>query len=320
MNPLVEHLHHLMHFDGLLHWCFWLALVGFPIVMAWITLRVLLPLRQLAHQAERIAAGELMTFDQPLSGIREINQLCSALQTMVNQLAAAQERELRYRSALTESQETERRHLAREIHDETIQSLVVVAHSIERAAHAAAADVPTHLSAARRQVIATIDTLRQLIAHLRPTVLDELGLVAAIETFCEQDARLRFQVEGQPVPLDHSQELALFRAAQEAVHNAQQHAQAEQITIVLRYNHAAVSLSVTDDGCGFQKPVHLREFALRGHYGLIGLRERIEHLGGSFALDSAPGRGTRVAVSLPTIPPSQTTHQAVSTQIAAGHV
>jgi signal transduction histidine kinase len=303
MNHLTEHIHHLTHFDGLLHWCIWLALVGFPIVMGWMTLRLLLPLHQLARQAERIAAGESVTFDAPLHGIREVQMLRRSLQTMVAQLAAAQERELMYRSALTQSQETERRHIAREIHDDTIQSLIVVAHSIERAAQAASAATRQHLDAARQQIITTIENLRQMIAHLRPTVLDELGLVAAIETLCEQHPRLHFCVKGQAYSLSHSQELALFRAAQEAIHNAEQHAQPTRIEAVLHYEPSGVSLCVSDNGCGFALPCHLRDFAAQGHYGLIGLRERIEHLGGAFDLESAPAQGTRLTVRLPTAQP-----------------
>lgn len=306
MNHLADHWHHLTHFDGLLHWCVWIALVGFPVVMVWIVLRVLLPLRRLAHQAERIAAGELASFDAPSGGIHEVRKLHAALQTMVSQLAVAQERELMYRSALTESQENERRHIAREIHDDTIQSLIVVTHSLERAAQAASAATRQHLEAARQQIVHTIDSLRQMIAHLRSTVLDELGLAAAIETLCEDDPRLRFDIEGVPQPLAHSQELALFRAAQEAIHNAQRHAHATQIEVTLSYTADGVDLMVTDNGRGFVVPAHLRELALRGHYGLIGLRERVEHVGGTLSVASQPARGTCLHVRLPTAQPEPT--------------
>ncbi len=299
MNPLTEHMHHLTHFDGLLHWCFLLALVGFPLVMAWIMLRVLLPLHRLARQAQRIAAGELPAFDAPVGGIDEIEQLRCSLQVMVSQVAAAQQRELMYRSALTESQENERQHIAREIHDETIQSLVVVSHSLERAVQTCPPSAHPHLQAARQQIINTIDGLRQMIAHLRPTVLDELGLAAAVEALCEDDTRLSFTVEGTPVALPHAYELALFRAVQEAIRNAHRHADFTHAVVTLRYTPEGVSLSVADDGRGFRVPPHLRELALRGHYGLIGLRERIEHLGGDFTLDSTPARGTRLTVQLP---------------------
>ncbi|XWX04216.1 sensor histidine kinase [Aggregatilineales bacterium SYSU G02658] len=299
MNPLTEHLHHMTHFDGLLHWCFLLALVGFPLVMGWIALRVLLPLHRLARQTERIASGELNLFDAPVGGIGEIEKLRRSLQMMVAQVAAAQQRELMYRSALTESQENERQHIAREIHDETIQSLVVVSHSLERALQTCPPTSHPHLQAARQQIVTTVDSLRQMIANLRPTVLDELGLAAAIETLCERDSRLSFVVEGMPTALPHAYELALFRAAQEAIHNAERHADFNRVEITLHYDQAGVSLSVTDDGRGFHVPVHLREFALHGHYGLIGLRERIEHLGGTFTLESTPHQGTHLSVHLP---------------------
>lgn len=95
------------------------------------------------------------------------------------------------------------------------------------------------------------------------------------------------------------QELAIFRAAQEAINNAEHHAGAKCITVTLSYSASSVTLEVCDDGRGFEIPQQLQEFAVRGHYGLMGIRERILHLGGRLNLNSELTVGTRVTVTLP---------------------
>ncbi|MGQ9908711.1 MAG: sensor histidine kinase [Candidatus Flexifilum sp.] len=297
MTELTHHLHHLLQFDGILHWCFLIALFGFAIGMIWMLIRVLLPLRHLARQADSAMSGDLPAFTGR-GGIAEIATLRQALQHMTAQVELAQQREAAYREALAETLENERKRIAREIHDDTIQSLIVIAHHIERAVPVPRGHQP-HLDAARAHIIRTIDNLRQMIADLRPTVLDELGLIAALEALCEEHPALSLVVEGQAYPLEAAQELALFRAAQEAVHNALNHAHARQIRVVLHYTERAVQLEVSDDGIGFDPPAQLQELARHGHYGLIGLCERIHYIGGAVSIDSQPGRGTQIRVTLP---------------------
>ncbi len=293
-----------MHFDGILHWCMWIGIAGFVIGAIWILIRVLIPLRQLAKQASSMMNGHLPTFDTPIKGIQEMEELRHSLQYMVAEIRAAQERELSYRSALTESLENERKRVAREIHDDTIQSLVVVGHGIERAAQAIKSNdcnPASYLETTRRQLVQTIDNLRGLIADLRPTILDELGLAIAIEALCDTHPCLEFAVAGEVYGLDHDQELAIFRAAQEAIHNAERHAHAGRISATLTYSATGVTLEVCDDGTGFRIPGQLQEFAARGHYGLLGIKERMIHLGGNLTLRSDIAAGTRVRVTIPTM-------------------
>ncbi|MBL8117695.1 MAG: sensor histidine kinase [Anaerolineae bacterium] len=302
MNEIIEHVSHLFHFDGILHWCFLIAVFFFVIGLVWVVVRVLIPLRQLAKQTENVMEGHLPTFDTPISGIRELEQLRRSLHFMIGEVKSAQEREAFYRNALTESQENERKRVAREIHDDTIQSLVLVAHSIERAAQPIKAQenpAGEHLENARTQLVSIIDNLRKMIANLRPTILDELGLATAIEVLCEKYPSLEFSVVGDVYDIDEMQELAIFRAAQEAIHNAEQHARAKRITAMLIYSQTGVTLEVRDDGVGFQIPQQLQELSKRGHYGLIGIRERILHLGGQINLMSELAVGTRITVQVP---------------------
>ncbi|NWF71221.1 MAG: sensor histidine kinase [Chloroflexi bacterium] len=302
MNEMIHHANYVFQFDGLLHWCVLIAVAVFLIGLTWVVVRVLIPLRRLAQQAASMMEGNLPAFDRPVRGIREIEQLRRSLQYMIGEIKTAQERETTYRNALTESQENERKRIARDIHDDTIQSLVLVAHSIERAAQSTKLNehpIGEHLENARRQLIQTIDNLRQMIANLRPTILDELGLATAIEVLCEKHPTLEFSVVGDVYGIEQTHELAIFRAAQEAIYNAERHAQANRIIATLMYSEAAVTLEVRDDGIGFQIPQQLQEFSVRGHYGLIGIRERILHLGGQLNLSSELAAGTRVTVTVP---------------------
>jgi len=303
MSQMMNHIGHIFQFDGVFHWCILISVFGFLIGLTWVIVRVMIPLHRLAEQAASMMEGNLPAFDRPISGIRETEQLRRSLHYMIGEIKTAQERETTYRNALTEGQENERKRVAREIHDDTIQALVLVAHSIERAAQSVKMNenhTGEHLENARSQLIETIDNLRQMIANLRPTILDELGLAAAIEVLCEKHATLEFSVIGDVYGMDQTHELAIFRAAQEAICNAERHAQANRITTTLTYSAAAVTLEVRDDGIGFQIPHQLQEFSLRGHYGLIGIRERILHLGGQLNLISQSALGTRVIVTVPT--------------------
>ncbi|MBK8023455.1 MAG: sensor histidine kinase [Chloroflexi bacterium] len=307
MNHIMDHAAHLVQFDSALHWCFLIGLFGFVVGGAWVVVRIITPLRQLAAQAASMAEGQLPTFTIARSGIHEVEQLRRSLHAMMGQIQAAQAREVNYRNALTESQENERKRIARDLHDDTIQSLVYVAHNLERAARVASVDSTQALDETRDQVIQIIDNLRHLIGDLRPAILEELGLADALESLCDQHPGLQFEVQGETYGIDPTQELALYRAAQEAIHNAECHARARHITAKLMYSDAAVRLEVCDDGVGFEVPQQLQELAVRGHYGLIGLRERILHLGGQVALFSERRAGTRITVIIPTAQRALTT-------------
>jgi len=287
-------------YNGLIYWCLLIFLISFFVGMQWVVVRVLLPMHRLTQAARTIVSGELPTFNQSMGGIGEIDQLRRSLQHMTTQIRLAQEREALYRSALTDSQENERKRIAREIHDDTIQSLVLVSHSLDRAGQTLPAETPSlaHLQAGRQQIVHVIDGLRQMISYLRPTVLDELGLVAAIEILCDSNPTLVYQVMGEVYALDHTQELVIFRAAQEAIRNAQNHAQADHISVTVTYLPTGVTLTVTDDGVGFRIPQHLQEFAARGHYGLMGIRERVLYVRGRFHLTSDGTSGTQVMIHL----------------------
>lgn len=301
----MEHLHHMTVYDGVLHWCFWIAVGGFVVGMLWVMLRVLMPLMALARMAESIMAGsDLPKFDLPVGGIPEIDRLRVALRRMNEQVRVGQARERMYRAALTDIQESERTRIARDIHDDTIQALVLVTHTVERVTalierEPQAALRPLH--GLREQVVGIINDLRRMIANLRPNVLDELGLAVALAALREQHPKVEVEVIGQPYAIDQGHELAVLRAAQEGVRNAERHAHAQHIRVRLDYGIGEVTLCVSDDGRGFSLPERLQDFAVRGHFGLMGIWERVSVLGGRFSLHSQPGTGTRLTLNLPVV-------------------
>jgi two-component system, NarL family, sensor histidine kinase UhpB len=206
-------------------------------------------------------------------------------------------------------QEVERKYLARELHDELGQYLNAIkidAVAIrENGANDAA--LSTHAAAA---IIRTVDhvhvAVSDMIARLRPVALDELGLLAAVEHCVDHwrqrlpSTRFVLTVRGNFEDLSEPLNLTLYRLIQEGLTNIHKHAKAQQATITLERlasierNQEKLSLTVADDGCGMELSTRTSRF------GLSGMRERVEAAGGTFVLESAPGRGLRFEAHLPT--------------------
>ena len=272
----------------------------------WLYYRVLCPLRRLAAQTTEIAAGNLAAFQQPCGGVREIDILRHTLASMAGHVRRTQEDTIAYRHALTDGQEAERARIAHELHDDTVQSLIAIAQGIDLASGWIEPD-PTRaqsmLQAARTQAVDSVDNLRRLIADLRPPALEELGLVPALKMLGTDEAEITVQVtvSGTQRRLSQTHELTLFRAAQEAVRNASRHGHAQQIATSIHYEPGEVRLTVTDDGQGFHVPQHLDDLAQMGHYGLLGMTERLQQFNGKVQITSQPGQGTQVMIRLPLI-------------------
>jgi signal transduction histidine kinase/YHS domain-containing protein len=270
----------------------------------WFYLRVLRPIQQLSHQAERLKTGQLDSFEQEFGGIAEIRQLQRAMAGMCGHVRRAQKEKLTYHHALTAGQEAERARIARELHDDTVQSLIAIAQSIELTANWVEAkpdQAVGMLKSARTQAVESVENLRRLIGNLRPPTLEELGLIPALKMLAKDinGIGMTVSVDGPERRLDEVYELALFRSAQEAVHNALKHSGTECVHVEVTYAPAEVHLIVRDDGRGFAVPEVLGTFVEQGHYGLIGVVERIESLKGQVQIDSAPDEGTSVTITLP---------------------
>ncbi len=206
-----------------------------------------------------------------------------------------------YARQVTQAQEDERLRIARELHDETAQELVHMVRRIERLGEAEHADVPRQVDELLTLARGTLKSVRRFSRDLRPSVLDDLGLVPAIELAVEErTARLtggaKLDVTGQPRRLGSAVELALFRIAQEALHNIEKHAEATSASVQLAFMEDAVRLVIVDDGRGCGVPQNVSDLAREGKLGVLGMKERAELVGGSFDFSSVLGQGTRVTV------------------------
>jgi two-component system sensor histidine kinase DegS len=191
------------------------------------------------------------------------------------------------------AQEEERHRLARELHDETIQDLATIKASLGEGTGRSA-----RFKGIDDALQRCIDGVRRMCADLRPSLLDDLGLVPALDWLLMElegrtDAHTLLELAGDPVRLEPEVELVIFRIAQEALHNVERHALAHQVTVRFISANTGVRLEVVDDGQGFF-PLLGRE----GGLGLAGMRERAHLIGADLTVSSRPGE-TVVALFLP---------------------
>ena len=211
-----------------------------------------------------------------------------------------------YLSQVTRAQEEERKRIAREIHDESIQSLATLALGIDaiaRGKEKLSKDVIQRLEGLRAEANSILDGLRRFSHELRPGVIDQVGLVPALEILTEElnkENRVKSSLEirgseRRPMP---ETELALFRIAQEALRNVRRHSRATEAVIMLEFTRGKVRLIVHDNGTGFELPDMLSDFATEGKLGFIGMQERIRLLDGKLSVKSRVGRGTTLVVEV----------------------
>jgi signal transduction histidine kinase len=202
--------------------------------------------------------------------------------------------------------EEERTRIAAELHDGPIQRLTALGYGLDEARIAVEFGDPHHgleiLSGAHQVLSSEIEELRRLMTRLRPPVLDERGLVLALRDLLDSFQRhtgIATDLMGaSEVLLDPDVETVLYRVVQEALTNVAKHAGASRVIVYLRADDGQVETRISDDGIGFDAAT-TGELTSRGHYGLAGMRERVELAGGSYRLISAPGYGTVVLARVP---------------------
>lgn len=277
------------------------------VVGLWFGIRqVVQPIQKLEEKAARLAWGDFGSIEEPVGGIPEVRHLQVELAQMARKLRAAQKGLRDYIGAITAAQEEERRRLARELHDDTIQSLIALKQRVQLTRlsikERQAADSMAELEGLAEQ---TIDNLRRLTRALRPIYLEDLGLVTALEMLARETSQsagvpVTFHLDGSERRLPPEVEMAFYRITQEALSNVIRHSKASEASVRLHYQPGSVSVGISDNGQGFEVPRSPAEFVPRGHFGLLGLHERAELLGARLEIRSAPGKGASIIVDMPT--------------------
>jgi signal transduction histidine kinase len=235
-----------------------------------------------------------------------------ALATTRHILHLARDADLRYRQAaqaqgqlkelsarLVEAQEQERRAISRELHDEVGQSLSALLMELGNLGAVAPGDAElrSHLESIRKLAEGSVNVVRNMALLLRPSMLDDLGLVPALQWLAREISKrtgMAVTVDAETVADDLPEDLktCIYRVVQEALHNCARHAFARSVRIQVVQQSGRIHLSVLDDGQGFDS-THTRGL------GLLGMEERVTHLGGNFQLHSEPGHGTGLRIEIP---------------------
>lgn len=273
------------------------------------------PLRELVGVTRAVAAGDLGR-QAVVRSRDEFGALARAFSEMTGQLLR-RDRELkekeRIRAELLNqvitAQEAERKRIARELHDETGQALTSLLIGL-KALEGAGADAEMREKLAEMRALAaqTLEEVHDLAVQLRPSVLDDLGLVPALQRYVRDYARKHhvsadIEVRGfDGRRLAPEIETAIYRIVQEALTNAAKHAGARNVSVVLEHRGRDVAAIVEDDGRGFDVAATLSAPRAEGHLGLYGMEERATLVGGRLEIESAPGAGTTVFVTVPAPP------------------
>ena len=280
----------------------------------WIIKNALRPLADLSALVDKVQEGQTCIDPQYLQPTDpDINQLAAALDSLVRQL---DERNMELQ-ALSEhainALEEERQQIALTLHDDTGQSLSLLIINLESLEAQLPMDEEVLLAKigeTRQLAQDALYNLRQIVYGLRPSILDDLGLVPAIRWYARSNLEkagilVEVNANGEVEPLPSQLNSTLFRITQEAINNILRHSHAQNVKINLAQQEENIFLEVADDGLGFD-PNSVKEEALQLHHiGILGMQERAELVGGRTKLFSEPGRGTRIVISVPFHPPGE---------------
>lgn len=223
------------------------------------------------------------------------------------QVEQAREELHRLSARLVAAQEEERRNLSRELHDEIGQSmsaLVVELGTLDSMLPRGESAVHEQLLRVKRLAETNVGVVRNMALLLRPSMLDDLGLVPALKWQAREVARrtglkVRVDAEDTADSLPDEYRTCIYRVVQEALHNAARHAHAQHARVTVRQEGQEVRVTIQDDGRGFQP-------RLEKGMGILGMEERVRHLGGAFHIESEPGQGASISIALPVHAPSLT--------------
>jgi signal transduction histidine kinase len=287
------------------------ALVGLSLslVLNYIIIRsALQPLQEMHDYALKIGSGKAPRQPpQYKNPDPETCQVTSTIGGLVEQLET-NNRQLRATSRRAiHAQEEERKRIAGWLHDDTGQALITLILKLEKLENLQPEeneDTRTRLAEARLLAAQALKSLREVITGLRPSILDDLGLVSAVRWYARSNlegAGIRADFQAEEITLEIPPELTttLLRVAQESINNIVRHSQAKNANITLAQRDQGIYLRIEDDGQGFSTASEPLDATEKQHWGLIGIRERLSLVGGSLTLTSAPQQGTLLEVFLP---------------------
>jgi two-component system sensor histidine kinase DegS len=291
------------------------AVIGLALLLSRV---ITSPIQALRKGAEAIGQGNL-NYQLEVTSKDELGDLANAFNRMSSALYAdteelkrtaadniSKERTIQenlrsYVQKVTEIQEAERKRIARELHDETAQALVVVERHLD---DLASEDSALSAQDIRQEVQKILEGVRNFSQELRPSVLDDLGLVSAIKWLAsslQKDYGISVETEimGDPRQLPPEPELMLFRITQEALTNVRKHSEATEVLVKVEFSEKSIRVVIQDNGRGFEMPSRTAEFTRVGKLGLSGMMERGQLLGGVLTVNSQPGKGTRLNIEAP---------------------
>ncbi|MFW6105222.1 MAG: PAS domain S-box protein, partial [Chloroflexota bacterium] len=241
-----------------------------------------------------ISDGKPQTFQNMARDITQERKLQDNLQFYLRQVLQAQEEE--------------RKRLARELHDDTSQQILLLTHGVDNLASKADTYLPQELRDEFERLYdlskQTYQGIKRYAQALRPGILDDLGLAPAIKWLAQEVEKLagievKVTIGAMPLMAPETQ-LVLFRIAQEALNNVHRHSGASEATFTIECQDDELIITITDNGKGFELPQQLSDFAGQGKLGLAGMAERVRLIGGKLQVSSQVGKGTKIVVRAPT--------------------
>jgi len=271
-------------------------------VLIFISMRTANHIYSLRNNLINIEKGSFINIQSKGNGIfAELNHtLTNIFQRIRKQEEELQREKLRRLRSVIDGQDQERNRLSRELHDGIGQSLIAIKLQLENAETQNYSMMRAGIDSAKNMIDITIEEVRRVCNALLPAALNEFGIVSTLRALCSELGSLAgfkavFEIEGSLDRMSKKSQIYLYRIAQEALSNIAKHARSTQVTMKLRRENNIVTLEVSDNGKGFIfDPV---SFALRN--GLQNMRERTDLLDGEFSINSQPGNGTTIKVSIP---------------------
>jgi len=242
----------------------------------------------------------LMTVDDKPVGFQHIARDVSEERRMQDNLRY-------YLNQITRAQEEERKRISRELHDDTAQALFAISRQMDnfiRDNVGLSQQQRIALQDIRQRIGVSLQGIRRFSQDLRPSIIDDLGLLPAVQWLVKQKAEdsgiaISLRINGKEQRLLPERELILFRIIQEALNNIGKHAEATKAEVDLQFSDSQLTVAIKDNGKGFDLPGAVGDLSNSGKLGLVGMHERISLLGGKLTIQSRPGQGTAVDLSIP---------------------